>query len=173
MSAKDIFSSVLKSALIEIREKSFPIYTFALYHDHESAEISVCADTLENSAKFVVSSNNYRMKYFSDAIIDNDLKAASLWQANIGRSLSLGDFVLQNVARTELGKIRPNKVFYLNMIKSIMAMQDEIASLSLDPKLLLFASSGPNYEVECVWSMVEPNPLINRACLRQAGQLGR
>lgn len=41
----------------------------------------------------------YNRKYFYPAVASGDLKAASLWCSNIGRSLSLGDFVAKNLAR--------------------------------------------------------------------------
>jgi len=152
MSVAELFASVLQSALAEVRQKSIPVYTFALYHDHESHAVSVCVDTEENSARCVASMNRYNMKYFMQAIADNDLKSASLWQANIGRSLSLGDFVLVNCARTDLGKTKATSAFYLTMIEALVAVQSEVVDLSPNPERLVLASSGPNDEVAYVWS---------------------
>jgi hypothetical protein len=173
MSARELFSSVLRQALAEIRKETIPVYTFALYHDHESATVSVCVDTQESSAKLVASSNAHSMRYFAEAIAEKDLKAASLWQANIGRSLSLGDFALVNSARTELGKVKPNKDFYLNMVEAIIQAQSEIVALAPNPEQLLFACSGPNDKVAYVWAMVPPNPAINPDALKRAGYLDR
>lgn len=150
-----LFASVLQRALAEVRDHAIPVYTFALYHDQESAAVSVCVDTQESSAKLVASSNRHSMKYFAEAVAEMDLKAASLWQANVGRSLSLGDFALVNVARTDLGKIKSNEAFYVTMIESVIAVQEEVAALAPDPGLLLFACPGPNDEVEYVWSLLQ------------------
>jgi hypothetical protein len=147
-----LLDSVLQRALAEVRQKSVPIYTFALYHDHESNAVSVCVDTEENSAKCVASTNRYNMKYFMKAIAEKDLKAASLWQANIGRSLSLGDFTLVNAARTDLGKAKTTAAFYLSMIEALVRVQGEVIALSPNPERLAFASSGPDDEVAYVWS---------------------
>ena len=152
MSAPKLFASVLQSALAEVRQKSIPVYTFALYHDHESNTISVCVDTEENSARCVASMNRYNVKYFMQAIADKDLKSASLWQANIGRNLSLGDFVLVNCARADLGKTKATSTFYLAMIEALVAVQSEVVALSPNPEQLVLASSGPNDEVAYVWS---------------------
>jgi hypothetical protein len=69
--------------------------------------------------------NRYNMKYFMQAIADKDLKSANLWQANIGRSLSLGDFLLVNCARTDLGKTKTTPAFYLAMIEALVAVQSK------------------------------------------------
>jgi hypothetical protein len=153
MSTAELLSSVLHRALAEVRQKSIPIYTFALYHDHESSAVSVCVDTEENSGKNVASTNRYNMKYFMQAIAAKDLKSASLWQANIGRSLSLGDFTLVNCARTDLGKTKATPAFYLAMVEALVSVQSDVVALSPNPERLVFASSGPNDEVAYVWSV--------------------
>jgi hypothetical protein len=152
MSIAELFASVLQRALEEVRQKSIPVYTFALYHDHESHAVSVCVDTEDNSARCVASTNRYNMKYFMQAIADKDLKAASLWQANIGRNLSLGDFVLVNCARADLGEAKVTPTFYLAMIEALVAVQSEVFALCPNPERLVFACSGPNDEVAYVWS---------------------
>ncbi|WP_227818313.1 hypothetical protein [Nitrogeniibacter aestuarii] len=96
--------------------------------------------------------NRYNVKYFMQAIADKDLKSASLWQANIGRNLSLGDFVLVNCARADLGKTKATSTFYLAMIEALVAVQSEVVALSPNPERLVLASSGPNDEVAYVWS---------------------
>jgi hypothetical protein len=101
-------------------------------------------------------------KHFAEAVAEKNLKTAGLWQANAGRSLSLGDFALVNAARTELGSITPDMAFYLSMIESIIAVQDEVAALSPNPEQLLFACSGPDDEVAYVWAMVPPKPSVER-----------
>jgi hypothetical protein len=153
MSTFALLAKVLQDALQEVRQKAIPVYTFALYHDHESGAVSVCVDTQENSRRTVVQMNCYNMKYFMGAVRDKDLKTASLWQANTGRSLSLGDFTLVNSARVSLGSIKTDATFYLTMVEAMVDVQSEIAELSPDPERLVFACSGPDDEVAYVWSL--------------------
>src|SRR5258708_2523137 len=110
--AAALFAEVLSNAIDEVRERGTPMYTFAFYHDHESAAVSVCVDTEENSRRSVAKSNAYGIKHFAQAIAAGDLKSAALWNANTGRSLSLGDFALVNVARANLDEIMPGKGFH-------------------------------------------------------------
>lgn len=78
-----IATSVLTEAISELRQKRLDVYTFALYFDHESKVISVCADTAFNSAATVRGINTYNRKYFDPAVASGDLKAASLWCSNM------------------------------------------------------------------------------------------
>ena len=98
-------------------------------------------------------SNTVSLEYFLEALADGDLKEASQWPANGGRSLTLGDFALVNIARQEIVDLRVNKQFHGQMIRAMMAFQDEIASLSQEPAELLLTCSGVDEEVEYVWSL--------------------
>ena len=153
MTASTVFATVLNAALKELQAASTPVFTFAFYHDHESHAVSVCVDTEENSFKRVLATNRYNNRYFQKAIAEGDLEAAGLWQANVGRNLSLGDFSLVNVARTSLGTLKITKNFYLTMIRSVISVQPQIAALSPRPERLLFACSGADSEVAIVWSL--------------------
>ncbi|TDP61420.1 hypothetical protein [Roseateles toxinivorans] len=53
MSPSKLFSEVLANAISEVKRRQVPVFTFALYHDHESKAVSVCVDTEENSGKVV------------------------------------------------------------------------------------------------------------------------
>lgn len=152
MSATQLFESVLDRALQAVKARSLPVFTFALYHDHESGAVSVCVDTEENSARRVASTNRYNMKHFMKAVAVGDLKRAKLWQANVGRSLSLGDFVLVNAARTELGSIEADEGFYVAMLRSLVAAEARVVALSPEPERVLFACSGPDDEIAYVWT---------------------
>ena len=55
-----------------------PVFTFAFYHDHESGAVSVCVDTKENSAKLVLSMNNYNMRHFFKAVAGGASKCTAL-----------------------------------------------------------------------------------------------
>jgi hypothetical protein len=138
---------------VEIEKAGVPVFTFALYHDHESGAVSVCVDTEEQSRATVRGINAYNAKHFLREIDDGNLKGAALWQANPGRSLSLGDFALVNLARTPLDGVSVSSDFYLEMVRAVVAAGDTIAAFATDPERLLFACSGPDDEVTYVWSL--------------------
>lgn len=152
METASLFAAVLEQALRDIAAKNLPVYTFALCHDHESETVSVCADTEECSARTVAAINRYNASYFAKAIASGDLKGAGLWQAYIGRSLSLGDFALVNAARAPLPPGAIDDDFYLSMVRAVMFVEKRVAALSPYPDRLLFACSGTNAEVAYVWS---------------------
>ena len=153
MSSSQFLSSVLDRALIEVQRAHVPVFTFAFYHDHESGAVSVCVDTEERSNETVQSINRYNMTYFMEAVKNGDLKSAGLWQANIGRSLSLGDFALVNAARTNLGDVKPDSGFYVEMVQCLAAMHQRVAALSPHPERVVLACSGPDDEVAYVWAL--------------------
>jgi hypothetical protein len=156
--AAALFGKVLSNAVDEIRGRGTPVYTFAFYHDHESAAISVCVDTEANSVLTANKWNAYWMKHFAKAINAGDLKAASMWRVKNERNLSLGDFALVNVARTRLVGISPDKEFYLAMIRSVWERQMQVAELSPVPERLLFCCSGAQDEVAYTWLLNRPEP---------------
>jgi hypothetical protein len=153
MEASQLFENVLSAALAQVKAAGIPVFTFALYHDHESAAVSVCVDTEESSVRSVRATNQFNMRYFMKAVAAGDLADASLWQANIGRSLALGDFALVNAARTSIGSVSVNDEFYLAMVRALVAKQQQVSDLSTNPERLVFACSGPDDEVAYVWSM--------------------
>lgn len=124
-----------------------------MYHDHESGTVSVCADSEENSARAVASINAYNGKHFRAAVANGDLKLAALWQANIGRSLSLGDFAIVDAARTDIGGVPVDDQFYVLMAQAVVAIQDRVAALAPQPSKLVFACSGADDEVALVWAV--------------------
>jgi hypothetical protein len=151
--ASSLFAKVLAKALAEVEARPIPVFTFALYHDHESDAVSVCVDTEEKSDEVVQRINRYNMRHFMKAARAGDLEQARLWQANIGRSLSLGDFRLVNLARTQLDGIAVDDTFYVAMVKALVAVQSRVAALASRPERLAFACSGANSEVALVWSL--------------------
>jgi hypothetical protein len=147
------FDDVILRAIAEIRKAGLPLYTFAFYHDHESAAICVCADTAESSARSVASSNEFNSKYFVEAVSNGDLKEIAMWNANHGRSLSLGDFAMVNVARADFEEsVKNGKDFYLAMIRAVIAREADIVALAEHPEHLIFCCAGPKDEVAFVWS---------------------
>ena len=153
MDLPSLFGAVISEALSEVAARGTPVFTFALYHDHESGAISVCVDTEESSKAAVLAMNAYGVRQFMEAVSNGDLGQAALWQANVGRSLSLGDFALVNLARTELGPIEIDEQFCLAMVRALVAVQTQVAALSPSPERLVFACSGENDEVAYVWSL--------------------
>lgn len=144
---------ILERAIARARDEAVPIYTFALYHDHESAALSVCIDTEESSRRCVARMNRYSKRHFADTLTRGNLAAAELWQANIGRSLSLGSFALVDVARRDLGPIRDDDVdFYVTLVRSLTHAESLVLALSPEPERTLFCCSGAVDEVQYVWS---------------------
>jgi len=149
-----IVADVLDRAIAEVRSRGIAVYTFALYFDHESPALSVCVDTAANSARTVKGINAYNRKYFVDAVQAGDLRAASLWCSNVGRSLSLGDFALVNVARTELStEASEDQSVFQAMLRVLVAREHEVAILAPDRDALLLCCTGPDDEAEYVWSV--------------------
>lgn len=147
-----LVNEILGQAIARVRNEAVPIYTFALYHDHESAALSVCIDTEENSRRCVAQMNRYAKKHFADALTRGNLGAAALWRANVGRSLSLGDFALVNMARRDLGPLRDQDDFYLTLVRSLALVESPVLALSPDPERTLFCCSGADDETQYVWS---------------------
>lgn len=147
------FDAVLRAAIAEVKSKNISVFTFAFYHDHESDAVSVCVDTEENSVRSVQSMNKYNLRYFLKAVAEGNFQHASLWQANVGRSLSLGDFAMVNVARADIEEFVIDERFHLSMVKALVAVQNEIATLSSNPERLLLSCSSENSEVGYVWSL--------------------
>jgi hypothetical protein len=143
---------VLRRAIARVARERIPVFTFALYFDHESSALSVCVDTQANSTKVVAAINRYNAKHFRAAVDAKDLKAAALWQANIGRSLSLGDFALVNLARTEVPNAVQDAKLDLALVRALVAVEAQVLSLAPKPDRVLFACSGADDEVAYVWS---------------------
>ena len=97
--------------------------------------------------------NTYNRKYFDPAVASADLKAASLWCSNIGRSLSLGNFVAKNLARTPVKGSIIGKQFFVEMLRALMDAESEIATLASDKDTLLLCCTGPSDETEFYWSL--------------------
>jgi len=149
----EFLSDVIKAALTELRESPIPIHTFAFYHDHESGIVSVCVDTKESSTKLVRSSNHWSMGYFTKHIQSGSWKDASLFQANVGRSLSLGDFARVNLGEADLdADMATGESFYIEMARAVIAHQREILELAPEPDDVIFCCSSVDSEVALTWS---------------------
>lgn len=153
---RTLLDSTVDQALTEAARRNLAIHTFALYYDHEAPAISVCIDTAESSRRTVEDINRYNRSYFAGAVAAGDLRSAALWQANVGRSLSLGDFALVGAARTELAPhFEPDPAFFVPMMQRVMAAEGRIAALAKDRSELILCRTGPEDEVEYCWSLDE------------------
>lgn len=153
MSMEKEFAKLIDVALS--KASGINIFTFALYQDHESGFVSVCLDTKENSELQLAESNAYSMKHFRRAIESAQLEEARLWQANVGRNLSLGDFEAVNIAELEIGDHVINDSFYLDMVRAIQGKAPNVLRQSSHKNSLLFCCSTEDDEVGLVW--VEPD----------------
>lgn len=151
-----LFNDVLSRAIPEVRARGIDVFTFAFYHDHESAAVSICVDTEASSVRSVMSENAFNIRYFGEAVDRGDLEEAALFNANVGRSLSLGDFEMVNIARTDIGRIRPDDNFYLSMICALREREREIVPLARDSQRLLFCASSADDEVGYLWTSDPP-----------------
>ena len=68
------------------------------------------------------------------------------------RSLSLGDFVLRNLAWNKFSKPKNYKNFALAIVSALERNFDEIASAAVQTENLVFCCSGKDDEVQYVWS---------------------
>ena len=145
----DTFEQLVDEALS--KASNIDIYTFAIYHDHESGFVSVCIDTKKNSEQRLEDSNKYSMKHFRRTIDEGNLDEAVLWQANIGRNLSLGDFEAVNIAEREIGETSIDDVFYLSIVKALQNEARKILRQSTFGSSLLFCCSTAEEEVGLTW----------------------
>jgi len=146
---KQIFEKMIDEALS--KAKHLDIFTFGIYHDHESGFVSICIDTKENSDKEVIESNKYSMKHFKRVINEGSLEEAALWQANIGRNLSLGDFEAVNIVEHELNNTKVDDSFYLAMVKAANNKAASVLKQSTHGASLVFCCSTANEEVGLTW----------------------
>ena len=153
MDRQSLIDDVLKGGLAAAANGQFRLFTVALYLDHESKALSLCFDTQRNSRQRVAEINQYSSGFFQEALANGDLKQAALWQANVGRNLSLGDFAYVNVARASLGDIELNEELISSMVQSLNRHRVQFAQLSPSPSTLVFACSSLDEEVGLTWSL--------------------
>ena len=145
------YRDLIFASLKKIEKAKINIYTYALYHDHESGFVSVCIDTKDNSLRSVQSSNDYVREKFITAIGNNDLKKALLWQCNAGRNFSLGNFKYINIEEIKVPLKPKSNSFYLDMVKAIEEMSELIIRHSSYGKELAFCCSTKSEEVGLIW----------------------
>ncbi|WP_444910160.1 hypothetical protein [Microbulbifer sp. TRSA005] len=89
---KEEFNEVIFEGLRKAKARELNIYTFALYHYHESQVVTVCIDKIESSSRSVRSSNEFIKQQFTKAIDEGDLQSVMSWISNADKSFSLGNF---------------------------------------------------------------------------------
>lgn len=152
MSTKaDLIDSVIQDAVEQLRNATQAIVTVALYFDHESSALSVCADTEKNSARSVAQANAFSLPYFEKAIEAGDLEGAALWQGNIGRSLSLGDFTHVNLARRDVPPGLVDEAWFASMAQGLMRHAGLVLQVCASDAVVVFAVSTATDEVGLVW----------------------
>jgi len=142
----------LRAALTELRTRAVDPYTFAVYFDHEGAMLSICVDSELNSRRQVQSQREYSRKHFERVLRSGDAGELALWQTNIGRNLSLGDFELVNLARCDAGVPEIKSEHVLEVVHAVEAVRGEVLSLTSAPSDLVFCCSTEEDEVGLVWS---------------------
>ena len=144
-----LINDVIETAVAELQNAR--IVTFALYFDHESSALSVCADTEANSAKCVAETNAFTLPRLTKAIDGGDLDGAALWQGTTGRNLSLGDFAHVNVARQDVPPELVDEGWFVAMAQGLMRHTDAVLRLCAPDALPVFAVSTATDEVGLVW----------------------
>lgn len=149
---KEEFKKIIFDALRKVDIRNVDIYTFCLYHDHESHIVSVCIDTLENSKRSAISSNEYRKKYFHRYLEEGDIGKAQRWNASGGRSFSLGDYSYKNISEIDTHPDLENDGMYISMFQAISEMSELISRQSTHGKELVYCCSTKDSEVGLIWT---------------------
>jgi len=151
------FDMVIDKALNILFEKKEDVYTFALYYDHESYAVSVCADTIQNSERVAREINAFSREQFFAAIEQRDLERAALWNCNTGRSFALGDFKYRSLGWEAIKAPNNSAPFYGAMVQALIRNSHKIAALTRNPEQLVFCCSTKNDEVGLFWFHKEAN----------------
>jgi hypothetical protein len=160
--ATEFLDRTMKVALEALGADPLPIYTFAFYHDHESATVSVCVDTKESSDRLIARRKKFAMKQLPKQVRKGNLEHAKLFNVQTGHSTGLGDFARKNLARAKIpgGLLNDDRIpadataFCAAMFEAVVAHQDEILALAPDPDDVIFCCSLEDAEVGLVWAAV-------------------
>ena len=145
------FDQIIGDALHILFEKGTDIFTFALYYDHESHTVSVCADTRGNSLAMARQMNEFSAARFRDALAAKDLDQAGNWARVAERSYALGDFSFVSLGWQKIKAPSNSAPFFLAMIRALQRNAPKIAALSRYPESLVFCCSSKNSEVGFTW----------------------
>ncbi|HET8933113.1 MAG TPA: hypothetical protein VFN67_06740 [Polyangiales bacterium] len=153
MSPLDTFlASILERAIAELKNARADVYTFSFCHEQSSGAVCVYADSEESSRRVVGALNRASMKRFAKAVKKRDLEEAMMWQATVGRSLSLRNFAWKKLAKSSLRKLESAEALHEAMLLAAMNVVPKVAALSSDPEALLFTCSTVDEEVGLVWT---------------------
>lgn len=91
---------------------------------------------------------------FSRALANENIDALTKYSLQDDRNLSLGDFELIDVCRTQI-ELSENDInqFYFSMIKAINRNKTDIVKLSTDENELYLCCSGPLDDAQFVWQV--------------------
>lgn len=148
---KEKFEGMIYEALRKTEVRGVDIYTFALYHDHESELATVCVDTIQRSSSAVRSNNEFCQQQFFRAIEDGDIAEAMLWNSNGGRNYGLGDFAFRNLSEIDVPRRLNSPQLYLDMVGAVRTMSELISRQSQHGDRLIFFCSTENSEVGLIW----------------------
>lgn len=145
------FDMIIDKALNILFDKRADIFTFALYYDHESYSVEVCADTFGNSQRVARETNAFCREQFFAAIQEGDLERAASWNCRTGRSFSLGDFKFKMLGWEPMNAPNNSAPFYRAMVRALIRNSHRIAALARNPEQLVFCCSTKNDEVGLFW----------------------
>lgn len=157
-----LIDQVIARAIDQIsgRGLSGQIVTMALCFDHEGAGLSVCADILENSMAQQEKQRSWAYQHLSQAIIRGDVAQAALFNHSVSRSLSLGDFVLRNLALhwlepdDDIGEMPES--FFVALAQGLHRNTNLCLSVCAPDVPVVFACSTAKDEVGLVWTPPRP-----------------
>lgn len=153
-----LIDRVIARAIDEISSRGFAgqIVTFALYFEQEGAVLSVCADTLDNSLAKQEKARNWSYQYLSESIDNGDLAKAALFNHSVGRSLSLGDFTLRNLAEHALEPDDEthdmSQSFFVALAQGLHRNAGVCLSICDSKQPTVLACSTHNDEVGLMWT---------------------
>lgn len=147
-----LLSSVLARAIDELKKARADVYTFSLCHERDRGAVAVYADSEANARRVVRELNRASMKRFAKAVRKRDLDEALMWQASVGRSLTLSDFAWKALARRPLGKLKNSPELHEAMLLATMQCAPLVAPLASDPEALLFTCSTADEDVGLIWT---------------------
>lgn len=75
-----------------------------------------------------------------------------MWQATVGRSLSLADFAWKGLGQRSLGKLARAANLHEAMLLASLKVAAKVAAIASDREALLFTCSTPDEEVGLVWT---------------------
>jgi hypothetical protein len=159
-------STVLECAIDELHSQHADVHTFAFCLEPGGRAVSVYADSETNARRVVHALNRASMKRFVKAVHRRDLDEASMWQASVGRNLSLRTFAWKRLARCTLGKYSQAPELHEAMLLAALQQTPKVLELSSDPEQVLFTCSTPDEEVGLVWTGDAALPRKSKAAKR-------